>query len=99
VAVAISTWHDLRAAEKQVLEAIGAARFGAQRFLADPVRFLREAGFTVAPAFAKELHELPGVRANPRHAYDEITAGRHPICRRTIRISGLGLPPGLDAVR
>ena len=95
----ISTWPELRAAEKQVLAAIGAARFGAQQFLADPVRFLRESGFTVGPAFARELHELPGVRANPRQAYDEITAGRHPICRRTIRISSLGLPPGLGVPR
>ncbi|SRR6266487_383280 len=91
----ISSWRDLRGAEKAVLEAVRAHRYGAQLFLVDPAKFLREAGFSVGEQFASHLLALPGVRVNPASAYQEIQEGRHPLCRQSIAISSLGLPPHL----
>jgi hypothetical protein len=93
----INSWADLRAAEPSVLAKVGEHRFGAQLFLVNPVRFLRESGFGVGEKFAAQLLALPGVRANPVRAYDEIAAGRHPLCQQSLAISSLGLPPGLGA--
>jgi hypothetical protein len=99
MAVAIGAWQDLSAAEPEVLAAVRAHRFGAQLFLVDPVKFLRESGFSVGEPFATQLKALPGVRLNPASAYAEILAGRHPLCRQSIVISALGLPRHLSGRR
>ena len=95
MAETITGWRELSGAEKAILAAVKARPYGVQRFLVDPARFLREAGFAVSVPFAAELDGLPGVRANPTSAYDEILAGRHPLCRQPITITSLGLPPGI----
>jgi hypothetical protein len=95
MAETISGWRELSDAEKAILAAVKARPYGAQRFLVDPVRFLREAGFKVSVPFAAQLNALPGVRANPVGAYDEVLAGRHPLCRQPITITSLGLPRGM----
>jgi hypothetical protein len=95
MAITISGWRDLRNAEELVLAAVRKHRFGAQLFIVDPARFLREAGFGVAELFAAQLAAMPGVRVNPVNAYDEVRAGRHLLCRQSIAISSLGLPAGL----
>jgi hypothetical protein len=95
MAVAINGWRDLRAAEELVLAAVREHPFGAQLFIVDPARFLREAGFGVAELFAAQLRAMPGIRVNPVNTYDDVRAGRHPLCRQSIAISTLGLPPGL----
>jgi hypothetical protein len=99
MAAAIDGWHDLSTAEPEVLAAVRAHRFGAQLFLVDPVKFLRESGFSVGESFATQLKALPGVRVNPATAYAEILAGRHPLCRQSIAISALGLPRHLGGRR
>lgn len=91
----INDWRDLRAAEKSVLEAVRTHRFGAQLFLVNPAKFLRESGFIVGELFAAELQDLPGVKVNPAGAYAAIAAGQHPICEQSISIARLGLPPSL----
>lgn len=91
----ISSWRDLRAHEASILAAVSKARFGAQLFLVDPVRFLRESGCVVGEVFARELDALPAVQVAPAGTYDAIVAGDHPSCQQAIRISGLGLPSGL----
>jgi hypothetical protein len=95
MAETITGWRALGAAEKLVLEAVRAHPHGAQRFLVDPARFLQEAGFVLSSAFAAQLAALPGVRVNPGHAYEEVMAGRHPLCRQPITITSLGLPKSL----
>jgi hypothetical protein len=95
MAETITGWRQLSAAEKAILEAVKTRPYGVQRFLVDPARFLREAGFEVSAPFAAELNALPGVQANPERAYDEVVAGRHPLCRQPITITSLGLPPGM----
>lgn len=99
MAVTIDGWRDLRDAEELVLAAVREHRYGAQLFIVDPARFLREAGFGVAELFAAQLRAMPGVRVNPVNAYDEVLAGRHPLCRHSIAISTLGLPSGLGERR
>jgi hypothetical protein len=88
----INSWQELRAAENSVLAAVRAHRFGAQLFLVNPLKFLRESGFIVGEYFATQLQDLPGVRLNPAGAYDAIAADRHPICKQSITITTLGLP-------
>jgi|SRR5450755_838841 len=95
MAEAITGWRELSGAEKAILAAVKVAPYGAQRFLVDPARFLREAGFEVSGPFAAQLQGLPGVRANPVGAYDEVLGGRHPLCRQPITITSLGLPTGM----
>jgi hypothetical protein len=95
MAETITGWRGLSAAEKAILAVVKARPYGAQRFLVDPARFLREAGFEVSGPFAAQLNALPGVRANPASAYDEVLAGRHPLCRQPITITSLGLPAGM----
>ena len=85
MASTISGWRDLRDAEELVLAAVRKHRFGAQLFIVDPARFLREAGFVVAKVFAAQLAAMPGVRVNPANAYDEVRAGRHLLCRAVHR--------------
>jgi hypothetical protein len=91
----LDSWQDLRAAEKSVLDAVRAHRFGAQLFLVNPAKFLRESGFSVGELFVTELQDLPGVKVNPAGAYAAIAAGHHPMCKQSISIATLGLPPGL----
>lgn len=95
-ALTIASLSDLRTAEKLVLTAIGQHKFGAQLFLADPVRFLTGAGFAVGEVFAAQLRALPGVRTNPLDAYELILAGRHPLCQTPIVITALGIPADLE---
>jgi hypothetical protein len=96
MAEAITEWRELSGAEKAILAAVKTRPYGAQRFLVDPARFLRESGFALGEVFAAQLNGLPGVRANPVGAYDEVLAGRHPLCRQPITITSLGLPDGMD---
>jgi hypothetical protein len=91
----ITGWSQLGKAERAVLEAVRSRRHGAQLFLVDPASFLCEAGFAVGETFAGQLRALPGVAANPSEAYEQVLAGRHPLCRQSIAISSLGLPAHL----
>lgn len=95
---AIDSWRALRIAEETVLAAVREHKYGAQLFLVDPPRFLKEAGFSVGESFAADLRALPGVRVNPVGAYDLIAKGRHPMCQMSIKITRLGLPHGLGGL-
>lgn len=75
--VPLKSLADLQSHEVPILKTIEATRHGAELFLADPVRFLREHGFPLTPEAEAELRRtLPAVEKTPIALYDGIREGR-----------------------
>jgi len=87
----LRTIADLKASEIDVLQAIRRVPNGERLFLADPVRFLRENGFTVDAGLVDRLTKLQSKLAAPNTAlYDRIQRGDvKPL--GTLHIVSLGL--------
>jgi hypothetical protein len=89
-------WAAFREHEPEILAAIRREPYGAQRFLADPFRFLREVGLEASSGLREALIAVaPGLGQSDDKTYEEIVAGRHPVCKTAITITTLALPERL----
>ncbi|PZR92101.1 MAG: hypothetical protein DLM67_15390 [Candidatus Nephthysia bennettiae] len=77
-----------------VLELVAADRFGAQLFLCDPIRFLRERGWPVNQALAADVE---GRRKSvpERGRYERIAQGKDPLCSVDLNVRRLAIPKEL----
>jgi len=90
----VDSLKELGRYEDQVLDAIARTPHGALLFLADPARFLREAGFDVGRGLQAELESLPGIKQNAPGRYDDVAAGKGRAATWQVQISSLGLRSG-----
>jgi hypothetical protein len=90
----LRTLGDMASHEPALLELVAADRFGAQLFLCDPVRFLRERGWPVNEALAADLQRRR--RSEPdRGRYERIAQGKDSLCRVDLNVRRLAIPKEL----
>jgi hypothetical protein len=90
----LRTLADMSNHEPALLELVAADRFGAQLFLCDPVRFLRERGWPVNHELAADLE---GRRKSEveRGRYERIAQGKDPVCSVDLNVRRLAIPKEL----
>jgi hypothetical protein len=86
---------ELRRLETSVLELVSSRRFGPQLFLVDPVRFLREAGWSVAETLESELAEKRAESPEPGR-YERVEEGVDPLCEIDVKFTRLGVPEDFE---
>jgi hypothetical protein len=90
----LRTLGDIASHEPALLELVAADRFGAQLFLCDPVRFLRERGWPVNQALAGDLARWR--KSEPeRGRYERIAQGKDPLCSVDLSLRRLAIPKEL----